>query len=111
LVQQRIELDTSIPLAYQARYGLNPIYVAIFKQDINKLLVVRFIQLMEEATWLSHIVVVPNKNGKLRFCGDFKKLNKATNKYLYPLSFFDEVLNIVAGYETYSFLDGYSGFL
>ncbi len=51
---------------------------------------------------------VPKKNGKLKFCVDFKKLNKATKKNPYPLPFFDEVLNIVAGYEAYSFLDGYS---
>jgi hypothetical protein len=34
--------------------------------------------------------------------------NKATKKNRYPLPFFDEVLNIVAGYEAYSFLDRYS---
>jgi isopentenyl phosphate kinase len=101
-------LDTSIPPTYQARYRLNLIYVAVIKQDIDKLLVVKFIQLVEEATWLSPIVVVLKKNGKLKICVDFKKLNKAIKKDLYPLSFFDEVLNIVAGYETYSFLDGYS---
>jgi len=53
-------------------------------------------------------VVVPKKNGKLKINVDFKKLNKATKKNHYPLPFFDEVLNIVAGYEDYSFLDGYS---
>jgi hypothetical protein len=46
------------------------------------------------------------KNGKLRICVDFRKLNKVTKKDLYPLPFFDEVLNIVARYEAYSFLDG-----
>jgi hypothetical protein len=40
---------------------------------------------------------------------DFKKLNKATKK-IYPLPFFDEVLNNVGGYEAYSFLDGYVGY-
>jgi hypothetical protein len=53
-------------------------------------------------------VVVLKKNGKLIICVDFKKLNKATKKTPYPLPFFDEVLNTIAGYETYSFLDGYS---
>jgi hypothetical protein len=37
-----------------------------------------------------------------------KKLNAATKKNPYPLPFIDEVLNIVARYEAYSFLDGYS---
>jgi hypothetical protein len=53
-------------------------------------------------------VVGLKKNGKLRICVDFKKLNKATKKYPYPLPFSDEVLKIVVGYEAYSFLDGYS---
>jgi hypothetical protein len=50
---------------------------------------------------------MPKKNGKLRICVDFKKFNKATKKYPYPLPFSNEVLNTVAGYETYSLLDGY----
>jgi len=57
------------------------------------------------------IVVVPKKNGKLKICVDFKKLNKATKKDHYPLPFFNEVLNIIARYEVYSFLDGYSRYV
>ncbi len=53
------------------------------------------------------IVVVPKKNGKLKFCVDLKQLSRATKKDPYPLPFFDEVLNIVARYEVYSFSNGY----
>jgi hypothetical protein len=67
-----------------------------------------FIQPIEETTWLSPIVVVPKKNGKLKICVDYIKLNKATKKDLYPLQFFDEVLNTITMYKVYSFLDGYS---
>ncbi len=59
--------------------------MVVVKEDIDKLLVVRFIQPMKEATWLSPIVVVLKKNGNLRICVDFKKLNKATKKDPYPL--------------------------
>jgi hypothetical protein len=40
-------------------------YVVIMKQDINKLLTSRLIQLVKEVTWLSPIVVISKKNGKL----------------------------------------------
>jgi hypothetical protein len=110
LVEYKIVLDTSIPLAHQARYILNLNYAAMIKHDIDKLLATGFIQPIKEATWLSPIMVVPKKNGKLKFCVDFKKLNKATKKNPYPLPLFDEVLNIVARYGTYSFLDGYLGY-
>jgi len=39
-----------------------------------------FIQLVEEATWLPPIVVVPKKNGKLQISVDFHKLNATTKK-------------------------------
>jgi hypothetical protein len=74
LTQHRIELDITIPLAHQAKYKLNPNYVTIVKQDLTKLLAVRFIQSIEEVTWLSPIVVVPKKNSKLKSCIDFRKL-------------------------------------
>jgi hypothetical protein len=65
------------------------------------LLAAKFIQYVQEATWLSPIVVVPKKNGKLKICIDFKNLNVATKKDPYPLPF------TVARYETYSFLNEY----
>ncbi len=75
---------------------MNPNYVAIVKQDINKLLVAGFIKLIEETTWLLSIVVVLKKNDKLKICvTNFKKLNVTTKKDLYLLPFTDEVINIV----------------
>jgi hypothetical protein len=54
------------------------------------------------------MVVIPKKNGKLRICVDFRKLNKATKANPYPLPFSNEVLNTITWYEAYSFLDGSS---
>jgi hypothetical protein len=90
-------------------YRLNPNYVTTIKQNIDKLLVVGIIEYVEEATWLSPIVV-PNKNGKWKICIDFKKLNASTKKDLYPLPFTNEMFTTIARYEAYSFLDGYSGY-
>jgi hypothetical protein len=53
-------------------------------------------------------VVVPKKNGKFIICVNFKKLNATTKKDPYLLPFINEVLNIVARHDVYSFLDGYS---
>jgi hypothetical protein len=59
---------------------------------------------------LSPIIVVPKINAKLKIYIYFRKLNVAINKDPYPLPFTYEVLNIVARYEAYSFLDGYLGY-
>jgi hypothetical protein len=72
------------------------------------ILVVGIIKLVEETTWLFPIMVIPKKNGKLRIYVNFKKLNVATKKDLYPLPFTDEVINTVIGHEVYTFLDEFS---
>ena len=41
---------------------------------------------------------------------DYRKLNKATRKYHFPLPFIDQMLDKLAGHEYYCFLDGYSGY-
>jgi hypothetical protein len=59
---------------------------------------------------LSPIIVVPEKNGKLKICIDFRKLKATTKKDPYPLPFIDEVLKTIIGYEACSFLNQYSGY-
>jgi hypothetical protein len=60
---------------------------------------------------MSPIMVVPKKNGKLRICVNFRKLNATTKKDPYPLPFTDEVINIVVGHKVYTFMDGFSRFI
>jgi hypothetical protein len=57
---------------------------------------------------LSPIVVVLKKNGKLRICVDFRKLNATTKKDPYLLPFMGEVINTIVGHEVYTLLDRFS---
>jgi hypothetical protein len=65
---------------------MNPNYVVVVKHDINKLLAPKFIHPIEEGTWLSPIMVVLKKKGKLKIYVNYKKLNVAPKKdpYLVP---------------------------
>ena len=65
---------------------------------------------IEHLTWVSPIMVVPKKNGKLRNCINLKKMNATTYHNNYPLPFSEHVLERVARKEAYSFLDCYSGY-
>ena len=110
LYQHQIHLSTDAKPIAQRRYRMNPNYAAKVKEEIDKLLRVGFIRPVKQATWLSPIVVVPKKNGKIRVCVDYRKLNAATVTDAFPLPFTDGVLDAVAGHEVYSFLDGFSGY-
>ena len=89
---------------------MNPNYAACVKEEIDKLLNIGFIRPVKRATWLSPIVIVPKKNGKIRVCMDYRKLNVVTITDAFPLPFMDSVLDAVAGHEMYCFLDGFSGY-
>ena len=89
---------------------MNPNYTAKVKEEIDKFLQVGFIRLVKWATWLSPIVVVPKKNGHIRVCIEYCKLNKATITDTFPLPFTDGIVDAVAGHECYNFLDGFSGY-
>ena len=60
--------------------------------------------------WLSLILVVLMKNGKIRVFVDYRKLNAITVTDAFPLPFIDGVVDAVVGHEVYNFLDGFSGY-
>ena len=45
-----------------------------------------------------------------RICIDYRKLNKVTRKYHFPLPIIDQMLDKLAGNEYLCFLDGYLGY-
>ena len=72
---------------------------------------VGFVRPVKRTTWLSRIIVVPNKNGKMRVCIYYwNLLDSATITNASWLPFTDSVLDAIARNETYNFLDGFSGY-
>jgi hypothetical protein len=82
---------------------MNPNYALRVREDLDKLLDTRFIYLIETIQWLSPLGIVSKKNGKLRICVDYQKLNAQTKKDPFPLPFLDLVLDSMAKHEMYSF--------
>ena len=108
--QHHINLKQDAVPIVQQRYTMNPNYAKQVKEELDRLLSVGFIKPIHEVTWLSPIVIVPKKSGKIKVCVDYRKLNAATIFDPFPLPFTDTLLNAVAGHQIYNFLDGFSGY-
>ncbi|KAL3679659.1 hypothetical protein R1sor_022615 [Riccia sorocarpa] len=108
--EHRIDLIEGAVPVRQRQYRMNPKYSLMVKDEIDKYLKAGIIYPVLSSEWVSPMVVVPKKNGKIRVCQDFRKLNAVTKKDHHPLPFIDQVLDQVSGHECYSFLDGFSGY-
>ena len=60
--------------------------------------------------WAAPIVLVTKKDGGVRFCVDYRKLNEVTVKDAYPLPRVDECLDSLSGCKWFSTMDLNSGF-
>jgi hypothetical protein len=55
--------------------------------------------------WAAPILLADKKNGKIRFCVDFRRLNKQTRRDAYPLPNIQRILDKLGGKRYYSTID------
>nr|GEW66017.1 hypothetical protein [Tanacetum cinerariifolium] len=82
----------------QHQRRVNPKIHEVIKKEVLKLLDAGLIYPISDSPW------------GWRVCIDYRKLNDATRKDHFPLSFMDQMLERLAGNEYYCFLDGLSSY-
>lgn len=108
MVKHRVDTGTQMPIRQPPRR------LPLAKQhEVN-----RMVTDMQEAgviessnsPWSSPVVLVEKKDGSMRFCIDYRKLNAVTKKDSYPLPRIDDTLDTLSGATMFSTLDLQSGY-
>ncbi|XP_070672177.1 uncharacterized protein [Malus domestica] len=128
LCMHQILLDEGAKLTREPQRRLNPHLKEVVRAKVLKLLNVGIIYPILDSKWLSAVQLVPKKIGitvvknenkelvqtrliaSWRVYTDYRKLNSHTRKDYFPMPFIDQMLERLAGYSHYCFLDGYSGY-
>ena len=82
---------------------------AIIEQKIQEQLEAGHI-VKSTSPWAAPCVLVPKKDGTMRFCVDFRKLNSVTRPSRWPLARIDTILDSLESTDLYTSLDARSGF-
>nr|GEU96573.1 DNA-directed DNA polymerase [Tanacetum cinerariifolium] len=124
----KILMEEDFKPTVQHQRRVNPKIHDVIKQEVIKLLDAGLIYPISDSPWVSPVHCVPkkgwftvveNEDNELiptrlvtgwRVCIDYRKLNEATRKDHFPLSFMDQMLERLAGNQYYYFLDGFSDY-
>ena len=90
-----------VPVALRER--LRETLEELVQQDILALVT-------QPTEWISSMVIVPKKDGKLRICLDLKDLNRAIQREHYPLPTIEEIATRLHGARVFTVLDVRHGF-
>ena len=108
VVKHSIDTGTSHPVRQPCR-RVQPFRREQARKMIDDMLQKDIIQ-PSSSPWASPIILVPKKDGSMRFCIDYRKLNCVTRKDAYPLPRVDDTLEALSGSKWFSTLDLICGY-
>ena len=109
IIQHTIPIKEDEKPFRQKLRRINPLLLPLIEKEIRKLFDAKIIVSLRFSKWLANLVPVRKKSGEIRFCVDFRNLNKVPLKDNYPLPKMDHILQKVVGSQKISMLDGFSG--
>ncbi|KAE8297832.1 Retrovirus-related Pol polyprotein from transposon 17.6 Protease [Larimichthys crocea] len=108
ILKHQIFLTSPVPIR-QKPYRVSPPKQKVMKELIEDMLKDDVIEPSYSA-WASPVVLIPKREGKPRFCVDFRKVNENTVTDAYPIPTIQEILESLSGAVVFSSLDLNSGY-
>lgn len=107
-VRHEINLEDEAPFKEPYRH-IPPALFQEVREHLREMLQVGAIR-ESSSPFSSNVVLVRKKDGTIRFCIDYRKLNQRTKKDAYAISRIDDSLHLLAGAKYFSTLDLKAGY-
>jgi hypothetical protein len=108
IAKHHIHTGDAHPL-HQSPYRVSPAENEIIQKEVQQMLENKQIR-PSSSPWSSPVVLVKKKDGSIRFCIDYRKLNSVTHRDTYPLPRVDETLDLLGNAQIFSKIDLASGY-
>ena len=108
LLEHEIHLTPGPPIKCRHR-PINPALEDSLKEQLDKWLATDVIE-PSQSPWSFALVAAPKKNGRIRWCVDFRRLNERTIADTFPLPQVEDNLSRLANSQVFSTVDGSGAF-
>ena len=105
----KIDLEDEVPPVHRPLYKMSPLELEEAKKQIESMLDHGFVR-PSDSPYGAPVLFVPKKDGSLRFCIDYRWLNKKTVKNRYPLPLPEELFDRLGSAKVFSKIDLRSGY-
>ncbi len=107
-VKHSFELTTNNPI-YQKARRMSPTHNEIVRKEVDRVLAAGIITPVKSSC-TSPVVIATKKDGSLRFCVDYRKLNSVMVADRWPLPQIDEILDDMRGISVFTTIDSFQGY-
>ena len=109
VTEHRIQLKPDASPVHLQPYRAGPKAREFEHDEVQRMLTDSVVE-PAKSEWAAPVVIASKKDGTLRFCIDYRKLNDLTIKDSYPLPRIDECLDTLGHAKVFSTLDANSGY-
>ncbi|GKA70678.1 reverse transcriptase domain-containing protein [Tanacetum coccineum] len=110
IAEYELKTYTQIEPRVQRKWSIAPDRRTVVKDKVAEWLKAGIVRKVRYLTWVANPVLVKKSDNNWRMCIDFKDLNKAYLKDLYPLPEIDWKIESLMRFKYKCFLDAYKGY-
>ena len=108
-IEHSIELKEGSQPKFQYPFRMSPVERAEVTRVVNELLDLGYIR-PSMSPWGAPVLFAPKPDGTLRFCIDYRLLNKMTVRNMFPIPRTDDLLDRLSGMTVFTKIDLWSAF-
>ena len=105
LEQIHLDVDSSVSPYRSRAYPIAQSQLKLFKDELDRLCKIGVLEEQGRSTWIAGTFIIPKKDNTIRWISDFRALNKALKRKVYPIPRIQDILSRRKGYEFLTKLD------
>lgn len=100
-----LDVDPTVPPKRSRAYPVAHSQLPTFKTELDRLVKIGVLEEQGRAEWISGTFIIKKKDNSVRWISDFRALNKALRRKVYPIPRIQDILSRRKGYKFLSKLD------